>query len=167
MRMSLTAVAMMVATLVAGAPAADVSAHQIERADLKIVHPWTKEPPAGATHVDVRMTIHNGGGSSDRLVAVSSPLARSALITATGGVITIPAGGRVTLSTAGDHIRLDGLTEALTGYETFPLWLTFARAGRVEVEVMVEEADHADDNPATKAPSNAPSDPHQAHGDRK
>ena len=27
-----------------------------------------------------------------------------------------------------------GLTEPLTGYETFPLWLTFEKAGRIEVE---------------------------------
>jgi len=34
---------------------------------------------------------------------------------------------------------LRGLTEPLDGYQYFPLVLIFARAGRMEIEVYVEE----------------------------
>jgi copper(I)-binding protein len=57
--------------------------------------------------------------------------------------IDLPAGSKVRLQPKGPHIALKGVNEELTGYEMFPLWLTFERAGKVKVEVMVEENDEA------------------------
>ena len=61
---------------------------------------------------------------------------------AEGGVIgSIPAGrGEVDLKRGGPHILLVGDEEALGAYDSFLMTLTFERAGKVEVEVMVEEA---------------------------
>lgn len=132
---------------------AGVAAHEVKLEHLKIVHPHTMEPAAGVTDVTVSMKIRNSGSEPERLTAASSPLAREALVA--GGVdgIAIPAGGSIELTATGPHIRLLGLTEPLTGYEMFPLWLTFAHAGRVEVEVMVEE-----NNDAVTAPPAAATD---------
>lgn len=138
----------------------DVAAHETQLETLKIVHPYTREPAAGVTDVTVSMTIRNAGSKPERLLAAGSPLARETRIATDGGPIEIPPGGSVKLSTGGAHIRLIGLTEPLTGYEMFPLWLTFAHAGRVEVEVMVEENDT--DSRDAVAPSSAP-----PHGDHK
>lgn len=137
-------------------------AHEVQLKDLKIVPPYTKEPAAGVTDVTVSMTIRNAGSKPERLLAAGSPLAREARIATDGGPIEIPPGGSIKLSAGGAHIRLIGLTEPLTGYEMFPLWLTFAHAGRVEVEVMVEENDNAADGPAA-----ADNKTHPTHGDHK
>lgn len=141
--------------------AADVAAHETQLETLKIVHPYTREPAAGVTDVTVSMTIRNAGSKPERLLAAGSPLARETRIATDGGPIEIPPGGSIKLSAGGAHIRLIGLTEPLTGYEMFPLWLTFAHAGRVEVEVMVEENDTDTDSRDAVAPPAPP------HGDHK
>lgn len=124
--------------------ASGAAAHEKAHGHLKIVHPFTVEPIDPKTrNVTVLMTIHNLGKTADRLVSASSPLAEKAGIeTAPPTVnnsVDLPAGGTVAFSRKGTRIELKGLTERLTGYEPFPLWLTFEKAGRVEVEVLVEE----------------------------
>ncbi len=135
--------------------AGGAQAHETKAGQLKIVHPYVKEPPPGVTEAVVSMTIRNSGSRPDTLLAATSPRAASAVIVAppaaAGGTVAqgapaqdridIPAGGSVKLAPAGPLIRLTGLTKPLTSYDTLPLSLTFARAGRIEVEVMVEEGD--------------------------
>lgn len=142
---AMAAIALVVAASAASIP---VAAHETRVEGLKIVHPYTKEPAAGVRDVTVLMTIRNESAVNERIVGASSPLAaRAELRTgdseAPAESIEIPAGASLKLSRTAQHIQLLGLTDPLTGYETFPLWLTFARAGKVEVEVMVEEADDA------------------------
>ncbi len=121
------------------------AAHEIELRDLTIVHPYTFElSRTESADTPVFMTIHNHGSVPDRLLAASSPLAERAEIGAPQGEhpergIALEPGGTVTLTAQGSHITLVGMKESLSGYETFPLWLEFERAGKVEVEVMVEE----------------------------
>ena len=142
-------VAAAAALLVLAGGATRLHAHEINLKDLQIVHPNTVEPAdPKVKDVAISMTIHNHGTSADRLLTASSPLAEKAEIhtpaSDNGGaepVIDVPAGGTVKLTSQGPHVMLRGLTEALTGYEMFPLWLTFEKAGKVEVEVMVEEND--------------------------
>ena len=156
----LVACGLVAGALIAGTIGA--SGHETVHESLKIVHPYTKEPASGVRDLDVSMTIRNSGTEAERIIAASSPMAASVEIRAAAAAqansqpdgqsdgqsaIEIPAGGSVKLSAAGPHIRLRGLTEPLTGYATFPLWLTFAHAGRVEVEVMVEEIDDAAADP--------------------
>lgn len=121
------------------------AAHEVALSNFKIVHPWTREPAAGVRDVPVSMTVRNTGTETERILAAASPLAREARIVGAGDTasIEIPPGQSVKLSTSGPHIQLLGLTEPLTGYEMFPIWLTLEIAGRVEVEVMVEENDDA------------------------
>lgn len=139
MKLFYAVVAMALVTLASGA-----MAHEKVRGHLKVVHPYTVEPVDPKTRdVTVLMTIHNLGKTADRLVSASSPLAEKAEIQ-TGPpsddhTVALPAGGTVAFSHKGTRIELKGLSERLTGYETFPLWLTFEKAGRVEVEVLVEE----------------------------
>ncbi len=121
------------------------SAHEFETGGLKIVHPWTFEPPEGARTAIISMTIHNSGTAPERLLAAASPFATGAGLRQgnepeqPSGAIEIPAGGTVKLRASGPHITLSGLTEPLAGYEMFPLSLTFEQAGKVDIEVMVEE----------------------------
>lgn len=133
-----------VVAVVVVAMASGAVAHEKAHGHLKIVHPFTVEPiDPKARDVTVLMTIHNLGKIADRLVSASSPLAEKAEIGTApptdDHTVDLPAGGTVAFSRTGARIELKGLTERLTGYETFPLWLTFEKAGRVEVEVLVEE----------------------------
>ena len=54
--------------------------------------------------------------------------------------IPIDGRGEVNLKRGGPHILLTGVKKQLGPYDSFLMTLTFARAGKVEVEVMVEEA---------------------------
>lgn len=89
-----------------------------------------------------------GKDQADRLVAVSSPAARAAMLHESrmaDGVATmrpvdaldIPAHGNVALSPGGAHIMLTGLAAPLTTGDTIMLKLTFAKAGVIEVRVPV------------------------------
>lgn len=162
--------------------ASGVPAHEIDLKDLKIVHPYTKEPPPGVADVPVYMTIRNHGTDPDRIVAVELPMCRKAEFRAgppaadkPTPAIEIPSGGSIKLTKSTEHVMLLGLTEPLTGYETFPLWLTFEKAGRIEVEVMVEEADDGmtgggtPDTPQASPPASpdASQADHAHHGDHK
>lgn len=121
--------------------AGGLTAHEIELKDLTIVHPYTYELSKTETpDTPIYMTIHNHGEAPDRLLAASSPLAEKAEIKAapTQGIEFRP-GATVKFEAGGAHILLVGMKESLSGYETFPLWLVFEKAGKVEVEVMVEE----------------------------
>lgn len=136
------------ATLAVTAPivmAPVAMAHEVEAGGLKIVHPWTFEPAEGAKSAVVSMTIHNTGARAERLLAAASPFSAGAeLRQGSGpehpsGPIEIPAGETVKLRAGGPHVTLTGVSEPLAGYETFPLSLTFETAGKVDIEVMVEE----------------------------
>ena len=45
--------------------ASGVAAHETDLKDLKIVHPYTKEPAPGVSDVPVYMTIRNHGTGPD------------------------------------------------------------------------------------------------------
>jgi copper(I)-binding protein len=60
--------------------------------------------------------------------------------------IDVPAGGTVSLEPGGLHIMLIDLREPLKQGETLPLTLTFAKAGKVTVQVPVK-------SPAETAPA--------------
>ena len=137
--------------LLAGVGAA--AAHETKLAHLQIVHPWAhghaETGPAAPRDVAVFMTVVNNGGLPDRLLAVSSPLAASAELRTgdeAAGAIEVAAAGSVKMAAKGAHLVLHGVTDDFAGYEAFPLWLTFERAGRVEIAVLIED-------PAVKDPS--------------
>lgn len=127
------------------------SSHEVKRGDLQIVHPWVRGlEQAGTTaprDVSVAMTMFNRGIIQDRLISVSSPLAASGEIRLGGqsaNAIAVVPGGPVAVAEVGTNspytaVVLHGVTDDLGGYETFPVWLTFERAGRIEVAVFVEE----------------------------
>jgi hypothetical protein len=122
------------------------SAHEAKVKDFEFIHPWTREPPAKVKDVPVYMVLRNTGSTPDRILAASSPFAARGELRASksdgGGQlqgIGVGAGETIELEPDGAHIMLLGLTEPLDGYQYFPLWLTFERAGRIEIEVYVEE----------------------------
>jgi copper(I)-binding protein len=95
-------------------------------------------------------TIANAGGGADRLVAAASPVAEHAELMENAtehGVmemrgldgLTIEPGQSAVLKPGGLHLMLTGLKQPLRTGDSFPLFLTFAKAGTREVMVKVEK----------------------------
>lgn len=118
-----------------------------DQAGIRVEHAWSRAMPAGATGV-VYLTV-TARGTPDTLTGVASPVAAAAGLhqsTDEAGVIkmrpvaSLPLrpGKPLTLAPGGYHIMLTGLKQALVAGASFPVTLTFARAGAVTVVATVE-----------------------------
>jgi copper(I)-binding protein len=127
--------------LVAGAAAAQTG--QVELKDA-----WARATPGKAENGAAYLTIVSPG--ADRLVSLSTPVAKKAelhTMTMEGGVmkmrpldgLDVPASQPVTLKPGGAHIMLMGLNQPLQADQSFPLTLSFEKAGQREVTVAVEK----------------------------
>ena len=115
---------------------------------LEVTSAWARATPAKAENGVAYLTIRSP--TPDRLVSVSSPVAKKAelhTMSMEGMVmkmrplagLDIAAGQPVTLKPGGEHIMLLGLSEPLREGQSFPLTLTFEKAGMREVTVAVEK----------------------------
>ena len=118
--------------------------------DVTIEKPWARASAGMAKAGAAFMTLRNEG-ATDRLVAASAPVAKVAelhthikeghvmrmrkveAIEVTGGAVT-------SLAPGGLHVMLMGLHGPLQEGTSFPLTLTFERAGQMTVDVMVMKA---------------------------
>ena len=134
------------AALLAGAVhAADYRAGNISITDPH-ARPTVPGQPGGAAY----LTLENTGSSADRLVGVASPIAQSTEIHTMrmdGDVMRMREAGELPLAPAakvemkpgmGYHIMLNGLKQPLKEGATFPITLTFEKAGKIEVPVVVD-----------------------------
>ena len=117
---------------------------------ITIGHPWARAAGAN-TNGTGYMTLRNSGAQPDRLVAASTPIARTVELHThirDGEVmrmrpvadIPLPAGRTVHLRPGGLHVMLIGLTEPLRQGATVPLTLRFERAGEVTVQLEIQAA---------------------------
>jgi len=117
---------------------------------ITIGHPWARAAGAN-TNGTAYMTLRNSGAQPDRLVAASTPIARTVELHThirDGEVmrmrpvadIPLPAGQTVHLRPGGLHVMLIGLTEPLRQGATVPLTLRFERAGEVTVQLEIQAA---------------------------
>ena len=83
------------------------------------------------------MTLRNNGKQPERPLRVETREADSAEIVAPGGVIEIAPGASVDLHPKGPHILLKGVRKKLIAYDNLFATLTFARAVRVRIEIVV------------------------------
>ncbi|HWY14329.1 MAG TPA: copper chaperone PCu(A)C [Rhizomicrobium sp.] len=120
------------------------AAAQTARLEVKDV--WARATIGSSANAAIYMTITSP--NPDRLVAASTPVAnKTDLMTLEGGssamemiylkTIDIPANKPVSLNPNGLHVWLAGLKQPLKAGETFPLTLTFEKAGRRQVSVSV------------------------------
>lgn len=97
--------------------------------------------------------VHNNTESDDMLIGAASDVAEKVelhthIADANGvmqmrkieGGIALPMGEMHELARGGDHVMLMGLTRELNDGETFPLTLTFEKAGDIVVEATVDNA---------------------------
>jgi len=128
--------------LIAGAAAAQTGSVEVRDA-------WARATPGKADIGAAYLTLESP--TDDRLTGLSTPVASTAQVhtmTMEGGVmkmnrvaaLDLPAGQPVKLEPGGMHIMLIGLTDKLRPGQSFPLTLSFEKAGKREVTVSVEKA---------------------------
>jgi copper(I)-binding protein len=117
-----------------------------QTAELEVKAVWARGTVGNSANAAVYMTITSQ--NPDRLVAASTPVAnKTDLMTMVGGssaiemkyleVIDIPARKPVSLDSSGLHVWLAGVKQPLKAGQTFPLTLTFEKAGQREVTVSI------------------------------
>jgi len=118
------------------------------QSDIEVKDAWARATPGGAQAAAAYVTLQSAAG--DTLTGVATPIAQKAELhsmTMDGDVmkmrqvdsIDLPAGQPVALKPGGYHIMLTGLTKPLQDGQSFPLTLTFAKAGIREVTVTVQK----------------------------
>lgn len=133
------------------------AAAQTARLDVKDV--WARATIGSSVNAAIYMTITSP--NPDRLVAASTLVAnKTDLMTLQGGssamemtylkAIDIPANKPVSLNPTGLHVWLAGLKQPLKAGETFPLTLTFEKAGRRQVIVSVTKPGAASPMPGMR-----------------
>ncbi len=121
--------------------------------DIMIMNPivapsLTSASKTGAAY----LSIMNMGKESDQLIAISSPVAASAMLHKSkdqNGVmkmemldqVEIPAGATVDIMPGQMHIMLTDLRAPLKTGDHVPLELTFKKAGKVSVDAIVGKVD--------------------------
>ena len=115
---------------------------------LEVSNAWARATPAKAETGIAYLRIRSP--TADRLVSVSSPVAKKVELNTmemSGMVmkmrplasLDIPADQPVTLKPGSEHIMLMGLNGPLREGQSFPLTLTFEKAGARGVTVAVEK----------------------------
>jgi copper(I)-binding protein len=131
--------------------AAAAQAHSFTIESLRIGHPYAHPGVAGQLSAAAYMTIENSGAQADQLIGVAAPGVRSAELHSMRldnnvmkmrevQEIEIAPGAKVSMK-PGDtyHVMLVGLQKPLQLGDRFPLTLTFRKAGKVEVVVVVQD----------------------------
>jgi copper(I)-binding protein len=126
-------------------------AHQSSAGDIHIAHPHARASLPGQRNGSVYLTLENRGTSSDRLTAVSTPVAGTAAIHTmsmqnnvmkmreAAGIDMPPRMKMKMIPGEGHHIMLLNLKRALKPGEKFPMTLVFEKAGKVDVSVAVDQ----------------------------
>ena len=122
------------------------SAHQTQAGDLTIEHPHARivipSRPGAAYFI-----VHNKGAADELVRAATPAFGRVELHThkMEGETmrmievekIAVPAAGKAELKSGGDHVMLFEPTGELKVGDSFPMVLTFAKQGDVEITVVV------------------------------
>jgi periplasmic copper chaperone A len=125
-------------------------AEDIQTGPLTISHVWAR--PAGESQRTgaAYLTIKNSGGEAEKLLSVESPVAEHTMLhemSMDNGIMKmrmlqsadIPAGGTAEFKPGGNHVMFMGLKQSLEDGKSFPMTLTFAKAGKIKVDVKVEK----------------------------
>lgn len=138
-------------TLLAVAPALNLSAADASAGALVVSEAWARATPTGATVTAAYFTIENRGSQPDTLVALSSTAARLAELHRTtfqngmsrmrpAGEITLAPGSTLKAEPGGLHVMLTGLKAPLVAGTKVPLVLQFEQGGAITLQVDVRAA---------------------------
>jgi len=125
------------------------SAHDFKIGQIEIKHPWSRPTPPSAPVAGGYMKLTNTGIEADRLVEVVSPIAERAEIhrsVVENGIasmrptegLAVDPGATVDFEAEKLHVMFIKPKSQLKDGEKFPATLVFEKAGRVEIEFMVQ-----------------------------
>lgn len=137
--------------LLAACMSLPATAHEYRLGGLEIVHPWARASAEGAKNGAAYLDIVSHAETPDRLIAARSPQAASTELhmhMSENGIMTmrpveaveIAPGEHVVMRPGSFHIMLLGLSGPLVEGQSFPLVLTFGKAGEIEVSVTIASA---------------------------
>jgi copper(I)-binding protein len=144
---------------------------------IEIANPWARATPKGAPVGGAYMTITNNGAEADRLMGASTPVASQASVhqmTMDKGVMTmrpvqggleIKPGQTVVLNPDSFHLMLMGLKKPMAQGEHVKATLDFAKAGKLDLEFVVESI--GAQGPSAGAPAAPAAMDHGAMGNMK
>ncbi|MDP3193818.1 copper chaperone PCu(A)C [Tabrizicola sp.] len=138
---------LLAAALILSAPAV-MACETVTIGDLTIEHAWSKATIGAGRPGVFYVEITNAGSVDDALIGIATPAAGMPMLHETvvkDGIasmphamsIPVPADQNVQLSPGGYHGMLMGLTTALKEGASFPVTLSFEKAGEVTVNVDV------------------------------
>lgn len=135
----------------------NASAHSYKIGAIEVGHAWARATAATAPTASVYVPFLNTGKEADTLTGVDTPAATTAMLhetTENDGIakmrmldkLELAPGKPVALRPGGKHFMLTGLKHQLNEGDEFPLTLHFAKAGSIQIQVIV----HA---PGAQSPS--------------
>lgn len=144
-------ISLVLTLFIANVMATSAYAHDYKVGSIEIVHPWARASAGAAKSGVAFMMIRNAGATPDRLISISSPIAKKVHLHTTVmendimkmrsvDAVDIPAGGMAELKPGGLHVMFMGLNAPFVEGEMFPLTLMFEAAGALEIMVYVTEA---------------------------
>lgn len=122
-----------------------------EKPSIEVEAPWSRATVPGTTLAVGYLVLRNKSEDRDRLLGVTSPLARKVEthVTLKDGDIMrmrevpgyeLPGKGRVELKPGGAHLMLLDIKRPFKEGDKIPLVLRFEKAGEVKVELEVRSA---------------------------
>jgi copper(I)-binding protein len=135
------------ALLIGAAALTGCSSAAAAKPELKVSGAYLPQPPM-ADMAAGYFTITNTGNAADKLTGVASDIASDVSMHTTTAsdqmesvkAFTIPAGGKLILSTGGNHLMLMGLKHKPMAGETVTFHLHFATSTTITVQAPVEPA---------------------------
>ena len=155
------------------------TAHEFKIGELAVASPWARATIGSGKVGVVFLTLHNRSTTIDRLMEVSTPVAKRAAMHTSEvdkGVmrmrpvesIEVDPGKTAALEPGGLHIMLMGLKYPLREGSSFPLTVKFKNAGTATISVDVRSAaasgSHAHDGEREKMADHGT---HSSHGETK
>jgi copper(I)-binding protein len=153
---ALCVVGAMAATPLAAHHAGEV----VVQGDIAAGHGWAYENTEMAHAVEVYFTVTNTGDEPDRLIASSVDFADrteiQAQVLGEDGVlktrsidaVEVAPGQTLTFQPGGMRLVLMSVQRQFDHGQQFDLSLAFERAGTLEIDILIEEVDHDDEDEA-------------------
>jgi copper(I)-binding protein len=129
-------------------PPAAMPKPKVEVMPIMVEQAWSR-PTLGQSKTGAAyLVLHNHGSETDRLVAVATPVSSrvelhnhvmegNVMRMVQVGAIEVAPGSPTVLQPGGLHVMLFDVNRRLNAGDTFPMTLTFEKAGQIPIEVGV------------------------------